>query len=598
MSRNVGFLHPEQMLHSVLFDDRHADARFRRLIVVFARAAVAFTSLSAPLIAPTMQRVLLLWGVALLALAVGETIDRTGFIQTADHRSLFGILTLFSALIAVGCAVAGSFAAYGLMHLLPVLFSAIFFANWQRYAMPFVVTAFEFATAVPQGLLSGRVVGVRLLMFTLVGAFGACVSDVLRESVRTHRAMHSVLEAASGSADVNELSATGLAAALMVTGWPMGGVLLVNGDVLELAATSGLPEPVRACYAAEPIPISDGGMSAEIARTNEQRHVEDVPALYGGDHVLVQHGIQSMAGTPIPYHGQVIGVLITSQCTRRVPAAREIDRQRMVAEQLGLALGNARAHARESAVVGELRTLNERKDTFLSMVSHELRTPAAALELAASTLDHRADDLTPEDHREIRGVLLRRTRELRSLIETLLDSAIAERGDHLSLQPVQWSTAMHRWAYTLGDQTGRDIKVVVSGDTVSTLADPAKIERVVANLVVNAAKFSPPDTPIGLAVSVQAREIVLSVTDKGAGIAPDAQARIFERFFQVDAGDRRAAGGVGLGLFLVERVVALHGGSVHVASAPGRGSVFTVRLPRVPVAAAAEPEATTLAAAC
>jgi len=104
----------------------------------------------------------------------------------------------------------------------------------------------------------------------------------------------------------------------------------------------------------------------------------------------------------------------------------------------------------------------------------------------------------------------------------------------------------------------------------------------VSNLLNNASKYTPDGGDIGLRVTVEGREAVLSVSDSGVGIAPEALAKVFEMFAQVPGGPARPQGGLGIGLSLVQSLVALHGGTVSATSAgPGRGSTFTVRLPRV-----------------
>jgi signal transduction histidine kinase len=220
------------------------------------------------------------------------------------------------------------------------------------------------------------------------------------------------------------------------------------------------------------------------------------------------------------------------------------------------------------------------------MVSHELRTPAAALELVAETFHERADRLTPEDMEHVKSVLLRRSRDLRQLIETLLDSAIADTGSaRLALRPVSWRESLTTWSETVQAHTGREISLSLPPEDVITLADPAKMERVVANLLGNAAKFSPPGTAIWLGLRTTQGELVMTVADEGIGIPDEARGRIFERFVQVESGSTRETGGVGLGLYLVQEFVGLHGGTVGVAST-GLGSAFTVRLPLV----AAQPD--------
>jgi two-component system OmpR family sensor kinase len=116
------------------------------------------------------------------------------------------------------------------------------------------------------------------------------------------------------------------------------------------------------------------------------------------------------------------------------------------------------------------------------------------------------------------------------------------------------------------------------------LGDEARLRQVVGNLVSNALAHTPESAPVTLSVGEDTSgggdRVVLRVADEGPGMAPEDAARVFERFYRADASRSRAAGGTGLGLSIVAALVAAHGGDVFLDTAPGRGAVFTVRLPR------------------
>ena len=108
------------------------------------------------------------------------------------------------------------------------------------------------------------------------------------------------------------------------------------------------------------------------------------------------------------------------------------------------------------------------------------------------------------------------------------------------------------------------------------------VERAVSNLVANAVKYSPDDEPVDVAVSIEGDDVVVAVTDRGPGIAADAQERIFERFERLE--ETRKQTGTGLGLYITRRLARAMGGDVTVSSVPGAGSTFLLRLPAAPVA--------------
>ena len=123
--------------------------------------------------------------------------------------------------------------------------------------------------------------------------------------------------------------------------------------------------------------------------------------------------------------------------------------------------------------------------------------------------------------------------------------------------------------------------VVATGQTSRIVADAARIAQVLENLLNNASKYTPPGGTLRVEVEDRPEEIEIRVIDNGIGIEPDHLPRLFQLFAQVDVTFDRAQGGLGIGLALVRRLVALHGGSVSAASAGrGRGATFTVRMPR------------------
>jgi signal transduction histidine kinase len=569
---------------SAFFGDRHTDARMRGLISRFARLGSYLTLLTAPFVADG-RRLAFLLGNAGAALVVTFVADRFRWLHRATDVQLQALLLFYGILIANGSALAGGRSApYLLMQALPVLFAAIFFPGRSRYVIAVAIGVEYPAVLAVYGYFDGGHAFAVLLLCLLVAAFGAQVSDVLREALAANRALHSVLEVSNDAMDSDRLPEIGLAAAVSVAGWDAGAVIVRDGDVLRIAAAHQVSDEVRRAYEAEPMLVDGPSMSAEVVRTGEVKYVADVPAFLGPDHPLPRDGVVCMTGLPIRYHGEIIGVLVMDNRTPRVPDERELDRLAQVAEQLGLALGNQRAYRRESQVADELRELNRRKDAFLATVSHELRTPATTITLAARTLRDSEARLDPADRAYAHDLLVRRSEEMTNMIESLLDEALAESdGLRVELAPLDWNADLTRWVEQARAQTGRTFTLLLPETPVTAMADRAKVERIVANLLSNAAKFSPAGTPITCALTVDDEWLAVSVRDAGPGVPPDARERIFDRFFQVDSSASRRQGGFGIGLSLVRRFTEAHGGTVSVSEAPGGGSVFSVRLPRATV---------------
>ncbi|HEU0132495.1 MAG TPA: ATP-binding protein [Mycobacteriales bacterium] len=575
---------PANLRQPAFFGDRHTDARMRGLIARFARLGSYLTLATAPLLASGAR---LGWLVAnaMTAFLVTLVAERWRLIERATDLQLQALLVMYGGLIANGTGIAGGRSApYLLMQALPVLFASVFFPGRARYVIAVLLAAEHALVLRAYGPETPGYAVVVLALCLIVAHFGAAVSDVLREALAANRALHSVLEVTNAEPGSARLPEIGLHAAVSVTGWDAAAVVLRDGDLLSVVATTGLPDTVRAAYAADPMRIDGPGMSADILRTGEPRYVPDVGSFLGPDHVLAREGVACMTGVPIPYHGDNIGVLVVDSRTPRTPDEREWDRLGQVAEQLGLALGNMRAYQREAQVSEELRELNRRKDAFLATVSHELRTPATTITLAARTLRDCEGRLDPDDRAYAHELLVRRSEEMTGMIESLLDEALAESdGLRLQLSSLDWCRDLERWVATARRQTGRDIALTLPDTPVTALADPAKAERIVMNLLSNAAKFSPAGTPIRCALDAGPDALTLTVSDEGPGIPPAQRDRIFDRFYQADAAATREQGGFGIGLSLVRRFAEAHGGTVSVTSAPGAGATFTVRLPRAMV---------------
>jgi PAS domain S-box-containing protein len=229
-----------------------------------------------------------------------------------------------------------------------------------------------------------------------------------------------------------------------------------------------------------------------------------------------------------------------------------------------------------------LREEERRKDQFMAVLGHELRNPLAGIDGGLRLIEGGA----AADRGEWALAMMRnQVRQLTGLLDDLLDVSSIARGklelrrQVVSLvQLVEAATAST--AARLADFQQRLI-VSLPDEPLHVDADPRRVEQVLANLVVNASKYSERGTEIRLEVRSEAAEAVIEVSDHGFGIDPQMIERIFEPFIQVPRGDGGPlAGGLGIGLTLVRQLAELHGGSAVAESAGlGQGSTFTIRLP-------------------
>jgi PAS domain S-box-containing protein len=245
-----------------------------------------------------------------------------------------------------------------------------------------------------------------------------------------------------------------------------------------------------------------------------------------------------------------------------------------------------------------LREEERRKNQFMAVLGHELRNPLAGIDGGLRLLEGGTD----ADREQWALAMMRsQVRQLTSLLDDLLDVSSIARGK-LELRRrvvplarlVEAATASA--AARLADFEQR-LTVSLPDEPLHVDADPRRIEQVLANLLVNASKYSDRGTEIRLAARSEAEEALIEVSDHGLGIDPQMIERIFEPFIQVPRGDGGPmAGGLGIGLTLVRQLAELHGGSaVAHSDGPGRGSTFTIRLPLAAAAAAEVPAESTAA---
>jgi len=226
---------------------------------------------------------------------------------------------------------------------------------------------------------------------------------------------------------------------------------------------------------------------------------------------------------------------------------------------------------------------NEQLRRFVADASHELRTPLTSIRGYAELFRYAAAN-EPEEREAHLAKIREETARMSVLVDDLLllarlDAPGAEaplRPERIDLTELAGDAAD---AFTAG-RPDHPLTVELGSPGLRMDADPVRLRQVLDNLLANAAIHTPPGTQVGLALIVEGDEAVIRVTDAGPGIAPEAQERIFDRFYRVDNSRTRGNGGSGLGLSVVQSLVTAHGGTVDVASEPGR-TTFTVRLPVV-----------------
>jgi phosphoserine phosphatase RsbU/P len=261
-------------------------------------------------------------------------------------------------------------------------------------------------------------------------------------------------------------------------------------------------------------------------------------------------------------------------------------RQRELLEQWTL------ASKHEHAVAAKLAQADQQKSEFLALVSHELRTPLTAVKGFVDTVLLHWDRLPDERRHELLTRASSNADELGRLVSQLMEFGRTESGP-IELAPDELDVAAAVDIALLGIApvvAGHRVEVDVP-DGLAVEADADAFNHVLVNLLTNAVKFSPAGSRVKIGARRAGDEVVVSVTDEGAGIAPDEQELIFDRFYQSRNGDH--ARGTGIGLTIAQRFTAQHGGRMWVESELGRGATFSFTMP----AAEANDVATAAAAA-
>lgn len=326
-----------------------------------------------------------------------------------------------------------------------------------------------------------------------------------------------------------------------LTGWseahaqgqPLAGIFRIFNEYTDRPAENPVDRVLR-----EGVVVGLANHTVLLGRTGVERAIDDSAA-----------PIRSL-------DGEMLGVVLVF---------RDISERRRLEATLA-------EHARR------LEEAHRRKDEFLAMLAHELRNPLMPLSLGLELL---ADT---DQSRDLVRTMKAQVQHLVRLVDDLLDVSRITRGQiELRKQEVALTTVLERaveMARPLLDDGPHELSVRTPDEPIVLDADPVRLTQAIANLLNNAAKYSPPNSPIRLVAERAGKTVVIRVQDQGVGIDPEWLPRVFDVFVQADQSLGRKHGGLGIGLTLVQTLVRLHGGEVRAASeGRGRGSEFVVTLP-------------------
>jgi signal transduction histidine kinase len=291
-------------------------------------------------------------------------------------------------------------------------------------------------------------------------------------------------------------------------------------------------------------------------------------------------GVTSLMMAPLEHRRHVFGHITLMRDTGGAPYTAEDEALlEDLAHRAAQAIENARLYGEAQAAVAA-------RDEFLSIASHELRTPLTALRLALENMRRVAsreaiEKLPPQYVERVLATAERQGQRLEKLVTGLLDVSRIHMGRlELEVEEVDLEAAVQDALGAVEDEAAQSgSEVQVRGEPVHGFWDRLRVSQVVTNLLANAVKYGG-GRPVEVEYFPRGDRAVLRVRDHGIGIDPADQPHIFERFER--AVSSRNYGGLGLGLYIVKRIVEAHGGSIAVDSKPGEGATFQVELPQRP----------------
>ena len=303
----------------------------------------------------------------------------------------------------------------------------------------------------------------------------------------------------------------------------------------------------------------------ELALSSDPQHLETIRSLGLGTAICV----------PLTFRGTTLGVMTFVRNSVPFRPAHLA-----LARTLSTRVGVTVAHG---MMYEELENANRAKDEFLAMLGHELRNPLGALTSAVTLLQR--PDLPQDVKTSAQAIIERQTGQLTKLVGDLLDVSRLTSGKiTLEVSPTDLRALAERCLGTVrGAGKLKAHRLKLRGEPTLVVGDPTRLEQVLDNLLDNAVKFTPAGGRIEVRVESDGRQAILRVSDTGIGVAPELLSRMFDPFTQGPQSIDRQRGGLGLGLSIVQRLVVLHGGTVHATSeGEGNGTEVVVRLPLAP----------------
>jgi PAS domain S-box-containing protein len=368
-------------------------------------------------------------------------------------------------------------------------------------------------------------------------------------------------------------------------------LMLREGERLRLAAQEGLEPEVVTRFRSIPVGESLTGRVAKEGRPIVVQDMRRDPRTSFGD-IVHDYGYTSFLCVPLLRGGEILGTIEVVTKEFRSFGPEDQDILTAFADVTAVAIDHARLFQEKSQQMSELAQANRRleeldklRQEYLRNVSHEFRTPLTVIRGWAEYL--RGAPATDEAAlKDVMRIVIESCDRVIDMVDTLIEVSRIEQGSAASTLHVQVLDVAELVQSSLeplrpqAERKGLQLALELPERPLRAQGDGGLLQQVVRKLVDNAIKYSAKDARIAVSGREGDDHVELSVRDEGVGIAQEHVPRIFEKFYMVDGGLTRRVGGTGVGSYLVREILRLHGGSVAVESQPGRGSLFTVRLPK------------------
>jgi len=415
-------------------------------------------------------------------------------------------------------------------------------------------------------------------------------TEELSKSLQQQTATADVLKVISRSAfDLQTVLDTLVESAARLCEAHMVSIVRLKDTVYRHAASYGLPPEVHAQMLTFQFERGPGSVAGRVALEGKPVQILDVQTEPDYNVAAMRKaGAHTILGVPLLREGIPIGVLVLMRRMVRPFTDKQIELVETFADQAVIAIENVRLFDEIQDKNRQLQLASEHKSQFVSSMSHELRTPLNAIIGLTDMLVTNAARFGTEKAQEPLQRVNRAGTHLLGLINQVLDLSKIEAGKlELNPQTVQLAPLINEVIGTAGQlaEQNKNRLVVDAQENLGALTvDPMRLRQILLNLLSNACKFTKEGE-----VRLRARKVAngrdwieLAIADTGIGMTHEQQAKLFEEFSQADATTAQKFGGTGLGLAITRKLARMMGGDVTVTSEPGKGSVFTVRLPGGP----------------